>query len=110
MAVSLLPTDPFAAWWRAHRSTYLASLAIGLLLLFGLILRIHAYNDDLGREADGGLGWGGVGRTFAVWLYRLINSGEPTTGMAPLGVISTLFESRRFHVMQDGPVLVVVTR
>jgi hypothetical protein len=87
MAVSHLPMDPFAAWWRAHRSTYLACLAMGLLLLFGLILRIDAYNDDLGREADGGLGWGSMGRPFADWLYRLINSGEPTTGMAPLGVI-----------------------
>ena len=79
--------DPFAAWWRAHGSTYLACLAMGLVLLFGLILRIDAYNDDLGREADGGLGWGAVGRPLADWLYRLINSGEPTTGIAPLGLI-----------------------
>jgi hypothetical protein len=82
-----MPMDPFAAWWRAHRSTYLACLAMDLLLLFGLILRIDAYNDDLGREADGGFGWGAVGRPFADGLYRLINSGEPTTGIAPLGVI-----------------------
>ena len=60
---------------------------MGLVLLFGLILRIDAYNDDLGRESDGGFGWGPVGRPFADWLYRLINSGEPTTGIAPLGVI-----------------------
>jgi hypothetical protein len=82
-----MPMDPFAAWWRAHRSTYLACLAMGLVLLFGLILRIDAYNDDLGREADGGFGWGPVGRPFADGLYRLINSGEPTTGIAPLGVM-----------------------
>ena len=82
-----MPMDPFAAWWRAHRATYLACLAMGLVLLFGLILRIDAYNDDLGREADGGFGWGPVGRPFADWLYRLINSGEPTSGIAPLGVI-----------------------
>lgn len=82
-----MPMDPLAAWWRAHRSTYLACLAMGLVLLFGLILRIDAYNDDLGRESDGGFGWGPVGRPFADWLYRLINSGEPTTGIAPLGVI-----------------------
>ena len=76
-----MPMDPFAAWWRAHRSTYLACLAMGLVLLFGLILRIDAYNDDLGREADGGFGWGPVGRPFADWLYQLINSGEPTSGI-----------------------------
>ena len=79
--------DPLDAWWRAHRSIYLACLAMGWFLLFGLILRIDAYNDDLGREANGGFGWGAVGRPFADWLYRLINSGEPTTGFAPLGVI-----------------------
>ena len=82
-----IPMDLLSTWWRAHRSTYLASLAMGLFLIFGLILRIDAYNDDLGREADGGFGWGPVGRPFADWLYRLINSGAPTTGMAPLGVI-----------------------
>ena len=60
---------------------------MGGFLLFGLILRIEVYNDDLGREADGGFGWGAVGRPFADWLYGLINSGGPTTGMAPLGMI-----------------------
>jgi hypothetical protein len=60
---------------------------MGWFLLLGLILRIDFYNDDLGREADGGFGWGAVGRPFADWLYRLINSGEPTSGIAPLGVI-----------------------
>jgi len=58
--------------------------------MFGLILRIEAYNDDLGREADGGFGWGPVGRPIADGLYRLINSGAPTSGMAPLGVLLAL--------------------
>jgi hypothetical protein len=82
-----IPMDLLASRWGEHRSTYLACLAMGLFLIFGLILRIDVYNDDLGREADGGFGWGPVGRPFADWLYRLINSGAPATGMAPLGVI-----------------------
>jgi len=32
------------------------------------------------------------------------------TARALAGQLPTLFESRRFHAMQDGPVLVVVTR
>jgi hypothetical protein len=32
------------------------------------------------------------------------------TARALAGQLPTLFESRRYHVMQDGPVLVVVTR
>ena len=60
---------------------------MGWALLFGLILRIDAYTADLGREAGGDLCWSRVGRPFADWLYHLINSGAPATGIAPLGLM-----------------------
>ena len=74
-------------WFHTQRTSFLWCLAMGWALLFGLILRIDAYNDDLGREADGDFGWSRVGRPFADWAYHFINNGAPITGIAPLGLI-----------------------
>ncbi len=65
------------------------------LVLFGLILWpiLHAdrlYIDDMGRAAEGYLGWGPDGRPLANVLMEVVNTGTPLTDISPIPQVAAL--------------------
>jgi hypothetical protein len=68
-------------------SLFFACFGTQLLIVFPISLAGRLYIDDLGRSAEGYLGWSGVGRPIADALFYIANLGSPAVDVFPLNQI-----------------------